>query len=304
MALDVREGISWFNPEVVRKVRNGLSTKFWDDPWVGSVPLRVAFPRLYSLSTQNGACVCDLWLVLDGVGERRFSWRHQLFVWEVGLVNNLLGCIGVFVEVGGSDAWEWKLKDGGYFSVKYCYSLLERMEAVDMEIDGGEKRVLNYIWMSPAPLKVLAFSWTLLQDRISTRANLALRRVLDGGEDGCFCVLCGRRVETEIHLFLHCEVVSKVWVMVFNWVNVNFITPPSLGTHLDHWFNEVGSKKLRKGLLMIWHATIWSIWLERNDRIFKGVNKNVVEIFDALRLYLGVGVLIDSRVNRSLPPVI
>jgi len=79
-------------------------------------------------------------------------------VWELDIVNNLLGCIGVFEEVGECDSWEWKLEDGGCFSVKSCYSLLERMGAVDMGIGGEEKRVLNYIWKSPALLKVLAFS--------------------------------------------------------------------------------------------------------------------------------------------------
>lgn len=62
-------------------------------------------------------------------------------------------------------------------------------------------------------------------------------------------------------------------------MNVNFITPP-LGIHLDCWFNVVNSKKVRKGLMMISHATIWSIWI---DRIFKGANKDVEEVFDAIK---------------------
>lgn len=49
--------------------------------------------------------------------------------------------------------------------------------------------------------------------------------------------------ESATHLFLHCEVAAKVWHMVLNWVNLNFITPPNLATHLDCWFNEVCAKK-------------------------------------------------------------
>lgn len=62
------------------------------------------------------------------------------------------------------------------------------LEMTDMLIGEGEKRVLNYIWKSPTPLKVLAFSWTLLQDRIPTWVNLALRRVLGGGGRRAFVV--------------------------------------------------------------------------------------------------------------------
>ena len=225
-----------------------------------------------------------MWSEMDGGGEWRLLWRRNFFVWEVGLFQDLLGRIGVFEEVGEYDYWEWKLENGGCFSVKSCYSLLERLETVDSGDGGVNKRVLNYIWKSPAPLKVLAFSWTLLLDRIPTRSNLELCRVLDGGEGACVCAFCGRREETACHLFLPCEVAAKVWVLVFNWVNVNFITPHSLGTHLDCWFNEVNSKKVRKGLLMIWHATIWTIWLERNEKIFKGTNKVAEEIFDAIKI--------------------
>lgn len=41
------------------------------------------------------------------------------------------------------------------FSVKSCYSLLERLRVNEMVIGEGDKRVFNYIWKSPAPLKVL-----------------------------------------------------------------------------------------------------------------------------------------------------
>jgi hypothetical protein len=283
MNLEVFGGVNWFNREVVRKVRNGISTKFWNDPWVGSIPLRDAFPRLYSLSSQKEAVVSDLWGMLEGGGEWRLVWRRDLFVWELGLVEDLLSSIGVFEEIGESDFWAWKLDEGGSYSVKSCYSLIERLEMSDMIIGQEEKRVLNYNWLSPAPLKVLAFSWTLLQDRIPTQVNLALRRVLGGGEEARLCVLCGRMEESASHLFLHCEVAVKVWTMVLKWVNLNFITPPNLVTHLDCWFHEVGANKVRKGLLLIWHATVWNIWLERNDRIFKGVNKDVDQIFDGIK---------------------
>jgi hypothetical protein len=177
---------------------------------VGSVPLKVEFPRLFSLSTQKGTCVRELWSETDSGDEWRFLWRCDLFVWELALLQDLLGRIVVFEEVGECDYWVRKLDNGGCFSVKSCYSLLERFEAGDSVIGGVENRVLNYIWKSPAPLKVLAFSWTLLLDRIPTRSNLALRRVLVGWEDACVCVFCGRMEETTRHLFLHGEVVSKV----------------------------------------------------------------------------------------------
>lgn len=42
-----------------------------------------------------------------------------------------------------------------------------------------EDKVFDVLWRSKAPSKVVAFSWTMLLDRIPTRSNLAKRRVLD-----------------------------------------------------------------------------------------------------------------------------
>jgi len=81
------------------------------------------------------------------------------------------------------------VEEGGFFSVKSCYSLLERLDLTDMIIGEEEKRVLIFIWKSPAPLKVLAFSWTLLQDCIPTRVSLVLRRELSGGGGASLCPL-------------------------------------------------------------------------------------------------------------------
>jgi len=129
---------------------------------------------------------------------------------------------------------------------------------------------------------VLAFSWSLLLYRTPTRVNLAKIHVLEVDASHSF-VLCGGEEETAKHLFLHCEMVAKVWLKVFNWVNVHFITPLNLFWHLDCWSNEVTSKKLRKGFWLIWHVTIWVIWKERNDSIFYGDIKIVDEIVDEIK---------------------
>jgi len=124
MTLVEQVGSNWSNREVVRKVRNGLLTNFSVDPWVENIPLRVGYPRLYSLSTQKLAKVGDFWNCNHGLGEWFFSWRWNLFVWETDLFNGLLRLIGGLEVSGDKDYWVGKLEEGGGFSLKYCYSLL------------------------------------------------------------------------------------------------------------------------------------------------------------------------------------
>ena len=72
------------------------------------------------------------------------------------------------------------------------------------------------LWKSPAPSKVIVFSWKLLLNRVPTSDNLSIRNVLPV-EAPTSCVWCDREVETARHLFLHCEMAMEVWREVMRW---------------------------------------------------------------------------------------
>lgn len=127
------------------------------------------------------------------------------------------------------------------------------------------------MWKSRAPSKVVAFAWRALLNRVPTKLNLALRKVL-GPEDSKLCVLCNRLDESSTRLFLHCEVASLVWSKLMWWLENFFIIPPNLFVHRECWNGGVRIKNVKKGLNLIWHATIWVLWKTRNDKIFKDYN--------------------------------
>lgn len=130
---------------------------------------------------------------------------------------------------------------------------------------------------------MLAFSWTLLLDRIPTKVNLAKRRIM-GMEDSKRCVFCDGEDESAVHLFLHCAFTSKVWREVMGWLNFNFIIPPNLFTHALCWSREVRSKFLRRGAWLIWHAVVWVVWKSRNERIFNNKIIGVEEMVDQIKV--------------------
>ena len=50
----IREGVGegdgrWFDENIRRVVGDGTNTLFWHDNWVGGIPLRLKFPRLFDL---------------------------------------------------------------------------------------------------------------------------------------------------------------------------------------------------------------------------------------------------------------
>jgi len=61
----IRDGIGdtdggWFAERVSKKVRDGTSTFFWYDRWIGDVPLRTRFSRLFELSNNKLCTVADM----------------------------------------------------------------------------------------------------------------------------------------------------------------------------------------------------------------------------------------------------
>jgi len=138
-----------------------------------------------------------------------------------------------------------------------------------------------------------------LLDRIPTRSNLAFRHVLAQGEPSS-CVLCGNGNETTTHLFLHCDVASLIWRKVFDWLGVNFIIPHNLFTHFVCWNAEVNSRWLRKPFWLIWHATLWTIWKERNARIFTLKAKNYDEVVEDIKAVSWCWTLSRLRIASCL----
>jgi len=137
-------------------------------------------------------------------------------VWEEELVISLLEDLEGMTWSNVEDEWRWNLEENGRFSVKSAYSKLEGLVLGEVAWEAPEKRVFENMWKSPVPSKVLAFGWRALLHRIPTRRNLALRNVLPP-EGSTLCVMCDSKVETVVHLLLHCEVASLVWLKLMKW---------------------------------------------------------------------------------------
>lgn len=145
------------------------------------------------------------------------------------------------------------------FSVKSSYAKLEGLFVWEDRWSEEERNVFCNIWKSPVPYKVAAFSWKLLLNRIPTRLNLVIRNILPPEVPLC-CALGERVLESSIHLFLHCELAQGVWLKVMGWLECYYLIPPNLFIHWECWDGRFTNDKIRKGLRLIWHTTIWGLW--------------------------------------------
>jgi hypothetical protein len=134
-----------------------------------------------------------------------------------------------------------------------------------------------------ARLKVIVFSWKLLLQRLPIRVNLSQRGVLGNVGNPC-CVWCPEERETEVYIFGTFRVALAVWSKIINWFGLQSAQPSDLCSSFESFgfpFN-IG-KNLRKGLSMIWHTMVWSLWKARNTHIFEEKVMSIEELFETIK---------------------
>lgn len=133
-------------------------------------------------------------------------------------------------------------------------------------------------------MKVIVFSWKALQDRIPSKFNLAGRNVWPA-DTSVLCEWCGSSVETAVHILLHCELAKEVWSKVIRWWNISLIIPPNLFIHWACWSGVETRKKIKKGLGLVWHTSIWILWKVRNNRIFNEGVESIDNLVDEIKVW-------------------
>ena len=205
--------------------------------WRGEWSFRCKYPRLFFISNQKESMAGEIGKVDGVLTEWNFEWRRAFFDWEEQLFASLMEDLEGLTWSQEVDRWNWSLEESGLFSVKSSYGKLEGLLLREDLWSVEEKGVFCKLWKSPAPSKVVAFSWTLIHDRIPTRVNLSVRNVLPPDALRC-CALCERVDESSIHLFLHCEVAGRVWHGVMVWRGEEQENSERIKTYLA--YNDLG----------------------------------------------------------------
>ncbi|KAD2394360.1 hypothetical protein E3N88_41337 [Mikania micrantha] len=157
---------------------------------------------------------------------------HTLEEWmEVGSIMSLLGKEKIN---GGQDKWVWGNDDGNDFSVKEV------------------KREVSAI--GDMPTNEDTFFWN------------------NWGVDvgSVLCPNCGMVAETSDHLLVKCMAARAIWWQVCRWVKLPIPASLETGGTLDYINTNSRENKMKKVINLVFQATLWRIWLARNEKIFKG----------------------------------
>ncbi|KAF1883289.1 hypothetical protein Lal_00030397 [Lupinus albus] len=69
----------WFVDNVWKEIGNGLHSYFWHDIWIGNQSLKMVFPRLFRLASNQLSCVADNGSWSNDLIRTRLTTKDELF---------------------------------------------------------------------------------------------------------------------------------------------------------------------------------------------------------------------------------
>lgn len=116
------------------------------------------------------------------------------------------------------------------------------------------------------PYRIEVFVWAALLGKINTKSKLASLGIIPSSEAGC--VFCNNAIEDHSHLLLHCSFSWRLWQW---WIDIwgsCWVYPFSLSDAMISWHSPYREPFFKKVWLASFFIILWTLWKERNARVF------------------------------------
>ncbi|GLU23479.1 hypothetical protein SLE2022_394790 [Rubroshorea leprosula] len=274
--LGTKEG--WVRKGMVKTMGEGNDTLFWHEKWCGDMSFKEKFNRLFRLAEHKDVLVKNMGEWRDGEWNWKWCWRRELLGRQHTFLQDLKELLqGSKLAQGKQDSWRWRHNPKGTYSTKSAYTILNSNSTEPTT------KQFNMLRNKKVPLKVSAFVWKALQNRIPTGDNL-LKRGIVGTKDDFLCIFCGKHTESATHLFFTCEATWALWQASYAWWGLQTVLAYEGWNHLQQHVGMLQNGILKQAWYVIWFSVIWSIWLWRNKLIFKEGNDNLATVVDLMKL--------------------
>lgn len=107
--------------------------------------------------------------------------------------------------------WNWERNS--YYSVRSAYHLLkeESQRGIAEPSVAGNNGIWKDIWKIRAPQRIKNFMWRVSKHILPTRCWLEQKGVAPDAD--CLLCHCHNDMESQDHLFMHCQVIRSFWFM-------------------------------------------------------------------------------------------
>lgn len=139
-------------------------------------------------------------------------------------------------------------------------------------------------WKFKIPPKVKFFLWKLEHKVLPTKEFLAGR--LHNFNLSPLCSWCSIYEESLQHLFMDCDVAKWCWDEVCSSWSVRRDCLEQMEFSLNNLIGIIKEKEVKEAWQSIISATLWSIWLIRNDLVFNNRRASKSGVLNSLQLRL------------------
>ncbi|XP_071709245.1 uncharacterized protein [Rutidosis leptorrhynchoides] len=249
---------SWFNCKegsfpfnylglpIGAKIRNGAGTKFWIDKWIGDVPLKDAYPRLFKLEASIDASIAD---------------PIKAHPFACSPASSLHPAAGP--SRPPASPWPWKLDPSGRFSTSSLVQFLSSLAAENALASPPQPTNLNPL----IPQKIGIFVWRAKQNKLPVRVSLDKKGI---DLHSLRCPVCDDDIETLHHTLLTCSFAKDIWERIKKWWNFSHLPISNISDIAKSPNPFLNSNHG----ITIWQAVVWvtsyHVWAHRNARTFRG----------------------------------
>ncbi|CAL5328303.1 unnamed protein product [Camellia sinensis] len=257
--------------------------------WYGSVCLKDAIPRLFSLSREKEGALSLFVKLKEVSGEWNIFPRREFFVWERDEMLRFVSVLqsGPAVSLGRMDYPRWSANSSGVFSVSSLYN------SATVGLCSGS-RPSKLLWNNGLPPKVQFFGWLAWKHRI--KVSVFIRRIgVFAGRASSLCCFGKTEEESVLHVLLHCSFVWEVWSSILAWWGLKWVIPGSVANLLSWWEGGTFLKHEKKIWRSVPLVALWSIWKLRNECTFNGAIADVGDLSELIKARVAIWLVSSSK---------
>ncbi|XP_022032865.1 uncharacterized protein LOC110933975 [Helianthus annuus] len=173
------------------------------------------------------------------------------------------------------ETWKWSSDPNGSFSVKQVRAEIEEASRDD------SPEPVSFDWNPWAPPKTNYLLWRALLGKIASKMGLIHRGVQ---LPDTRCPRCGIYDEDPSHIFVNCLWAKSIWWNILSWLRVSFpLNITNLSDLIGYIKDRSGAALWKKTVYTVILATVWRIWLARNDKVFEDNFIPIAKLVDQIK---------------------
>uniref|UniRef100_A0A2N9HE47 Reverse transcriptase domain-containing protein n=1 Tax=Fagus sylvatica TaxID=28930 RepID=A0A2N9HE47_FAGSY len=221
----------------------------------------------------------QLTTVADLIDHRTATWKTHLIyqLYENQDADQILSITLPVVENNAApDKLVWPHSLNGEYQGRKAYEILTQQDTASRlhPSSNSQTNIWKLLWKTKLPHKILTFTWKLLHHALPTKAELNSR----GVHCAMNCIMCNTAIETQEHLFLHCDLSRAVWFGA----DIPILHLTQAAVTVDSWVKDLlkqsNTLETTNPILQKTLTLLWCIWFHRNQILFAGKQPNPMEI--------------------------